>query len=153
MKPNPASIAFVVTLAITTGFAIGQAPKGESIQDAVASKTAKFESVSASSSEVKKALDAKDLAAGIKLAGKVGSFTGTIVSEYVPRSHSAIYLDFSKPYRNSISAQILAANFAKFPALSSLKGKKVLISGKFLLYEGKNPEVDVVNISSLKLVK
>lgn len=122
-------------------------------QAPLASKSAKFGSIAASSPELKKALDCKDLAAGLKLAGKTGSFTGVIVSVYTPRTGNDVYLDFSQPYENTISGQVAKANFSKFPKLSTLRGKRVLITGKFFAYRGTHPEVEVESPAQIKIVK
>jgi hypothetical protein len=144
---------FVSSLAIACTFGLAHGRRPGLAQDLGASKTAKFATVSAKSADVRKALDAKNLAAGLKLAGKKGSFVGTVVSVYTPRNHAGVYLDFSQPYKNSISGQILAANLAKFPSLSVLSGKRVLITGKFFVYERTHPEVAIDELTDIKLVK
>ena len=127
--------------------------KAAPAQETVASKTSHFATISGKSPELKKAIDSKDLAAGLKLTGKIGAFTGTVSSTYSSRNHAAVYIDFSEPWKNSISGQVLAVNFSKFPILSELKGKRVLISGKFNAYRGTHPEVEIKSLKDIKIVK
>ncbi len=122
-------------------------------QGAVASKTAHFGSVAKTDSAVKKALNCKDLGGGAKLVGKPAAFTGVVDSVYSPKAGDAVYLDFSNPWKNSLSAHVKAADFAKLPALSGLKGKLVLITGTISLYGKSHPEIVVSSPSQIKLVK
>jgi hypothetical protein len=144
--------AIVFALVSTAGFAAQSLSMQPATQGSVASKTAKFGTVSASSAAVKKALSSKDLKGGAKMVGKAGSFTGLVDVAYEPKSHKDVYIDFSKPWKNTISAHVRAADFAKFPVLTTLNGKQVLVTGKFSLNSG-HPEIVLTSVSQLKLVK
>ncbi len=118
-------------------------------QSAVASKTARFETVSANSPEVARALKSDDLAGGTQLAGRTGSFTGTVFSVY--NSTSSVYVDFAQDWHKALSADLKQANAAKFPDMKSLKGKRVVITGVFSLYDKTHPEIDLLSPSQVKI--
>lgn len=120
-------------------------------QSAVAAKTG-FSTVSASSGEVKRAVKATDLAGATKLVGKNGSFTGTVSQVYSPSDHDIAILDFAQNYRSALTAIVKPANYAKLPNIDGLAGKTVLVSGKFIAYEGK-PEIEITSPAQVKIVK
>lgn len=120
-------------------------------QSAVASKTATFATVKAGDGSVTQALKASDLAGAKKLVGKEGAFEGTVTALYAPGSNALVILNFDKNYRNALTAVVRAKNFAAFPDLKALKGKRVLVSGKFEDYQGR-PEVALTKLDQLKLI-
>ncbi|HVT11643.1 MAG TPA: hypothetical protein VHE55_05210 [Fimbriimonadaceae bacterium] len=136
--------------AITAGQGVA---KTNPTQESVASRSAKFATISKNDPAVRKALACKDLAGATRLAGKPGAFTGVVSSVYSPKDHGSVFIDFSEPWKNSISGHVKAADYAKFPALSALKGKQVLITGAFTLYSHSHPEIQVTSLSQIKLVK
>jgi hypothetical protein len=120
-------------------------------QSSVAAKGA-FSTIPGSSKPVKKALKASDLAGATKLVGKNGSFTGTVSQVYSPDNHGIAILDFAKDYKSAMTAIVKPANYSKLPNLDSLVGKTVLISGKFISYDGK-PEIEITSVKQVKSVK
>ncbi|WP_395091938.1 hypothetical protein [Armatimonas sp.] len=95
-------------------------------------------SFKAGDGSVTKALKATDLAGAKKLVGKDGAFEGTVVKVFSPSSNGLVILNFDK-------------NYADFPDIQSLKGKHVLISGKFDDFKG-SPEIVLARPDQLKLV-
>ena len=119
-------------------------------QSSVAARTA-FGTVPAADKSVTTALDAKALAAAAKLAGKPGSFQGIVVSVYSPKSHSFVALDFAAHYKDALTADIAPADYAKFPDLTQLAGKHVLVSGKFVAH-GSQTQIAVTSPAQIKIV-
>ncbi len=120
-------------------------------QSEVASKSA-FATVKEDDSAVKKALAAKELAEAKKLIGKDGAFKGTVTKVFSPRGNSMVILDFAPNFKDALTAVLKAVNYAKFPDMSQLKDKKVLISGKFEDYKGA-PQIVLEKLEQIRLIK
>lgn len=129
-----------------------QAKAAAETQESVASTTAKFSTVTALDPAVKKALSFKDKAAGMQRVGKKGSFTGTVVNVHDSR-HGNLYLNFAQDWKQTLSGHIAAKDFAKFPALNGLKGKRLLLTGTFSAYQGEHPQIDLTSPAQIKIVK
>lgn len=121
-------------------------------QVTVASKTAKFGSVEAGDGSVKEALKATDLDGAKAKQGKTGAFTGKIVKVYAPKSNAIVILNFANDYKSALTAVVEAKNFDNFPDLTELKGKTVLISGKFDAFKGA-PQILLKTPDQVKIVK
>jgi DNA/RNA endonuclease YhcR with UshA esterase domain len=130
-----------------------QKPKAEATkpQASVASKTAKFGSVKAGDGSVTKALKATDLAGAKKLIGKEAAFEGTVASVYTPKGNGLLILNFDKNYRNALTAVLRSKNYADFPDMQTLKGKRVLVTGKFEDYKG-SAELVLTKPDQIKLI-
>ena len=141
--------------ACTVPFVLAQdeKPKQEPAkpQASVASKTAKFGSVKAGDGSVTKALKASDLAGAKKLVGKDGAFEGTVVKVFSPKTNGLVILNFDKNYKNALTAVLRVKNYADFPDMQTLKGKRVLISGKFEDYKGST-EIQLTKPDQVKLI-
>jgi hypothetical protein len=105
-------------------------------QAAVAAKNVTLATVAASDPKVKAALDAKDLAGAKKLAGKPGAFVGTVADVYTSRGNRVTKLNFDQDFKKAMTAVVFPPAYGKFPDLKSLKGKKLLVSGKVEEYRG-----------------
>ena len=153
LKLRLSLLAAVCALSVSFVLAQEDKPKPEPAkpQASVASKTAKFGTVKAGDSSVTKALKATDLAGAKKLVGKDGAFEGTVVKVFSPSSNGLVILNFDKNYRNALTAVLRVKNYAEFPDMQSLKGKHVLISGKFDDFKG-SPEVVLARPDQLKLI-
>jgi hypothetical protein len=121
-------------------------------QAAVAAKQVTFGILTAEDAKVKSAVKADDLTAARPLIGKSGSFQGTVVRVYSPTSNSVVLLDFAREYRTAVTAVVRSADFARFPDLTSVKGKRVLVTGKVSEFKGQ-PQVELVRPDDLKLVR
>ena len=110
-----------------------------------------FGTVAATDKSVTAALDAKALADAEKLVGKPGSFQGTVTQVYSPKNHSFVALDFAAHYRDALTADIAPADYAKFPDLTQLAGKRVLVSGKFVAH-GEQTQLAVTSPDGIKIV-
>ena len=119
-------------------------------QASVAAKGA-FGTVAASDKLLTAALDAKALADAKKLAGKPGSFQGTVTSVYSPKNHGFASLDFAAHYRDALTANIAPADYAKFPDLTQLVGKHVVVSGMFVA-RGEQTQLAVTSPDGIKIV-
>jgi hypothetical protein len=120
-------------------------------QAELASKAA-FATIPAVSLELKKALEAHDLARAKKLIGQEGTIQGTVAKVFTPKSNALVILNFDKDYKKALVAVVKAADFAKFPNLETLKDKRVLVRGKFVDYNG-TPELSLTDASHVKIVK
>ncbi len=127
------------------------ADKAIPAQSDVAAKTA-FATVAASDKSVTAALDAKALADALKLIGKPGSFQGTVSQVYSPDTHAVAILDFAPHYRDALTATVKPDAYAKFPDLSTLVGKHVLISGKFTANAHGAAQIELTGPSQVKVI-
>jgi hypothetical protein len=121
-------------------------------QAETASKSATFASVSATDKSVTGALKSTDLEGAKKLEGKAGAFTGTVTKVFAPKGNSLVILNFAADYKTAVTAVVRWKSFSAFPTLTSLEGKKVLVSGKFVNYQDR-PEIELTSPSQLKIVK
>jgi hypothetical protein len=127
-------------------------PKPAAKQADVASQTAKFESVSKTSDSYKNALDAHALDKAIKMVDKEGAFKGTVAKVFEPRGGAMAILNFDENYRNALTALVRKDSFDKFPALTNLLTKEVVVTGKFIDYQG-HAEIVLTNVAQIKLVQ
>jgi hypothetical protein len=128
---------------------------GASAQDTqaeLASKTAKFEKIVKTDASVTAAMDAHDLRAAAALVGKDGSFKGTVTKLYTPKSGSLVILNFDRDYKTALTAVVKRAEFGKFPDLSKLEGKRVLVTGKFVDFKGAT-EMDLTSPDQVKIIE
>jgi len=121
-------------------------------QSAVAGKQVTFASVAMDDPKVKEATKADDLTAARRAMGKSGTFHGTIVRVYTPSSNRVVLLDFAREYKTAVTAVVRSADFARFPDLATLKGKRILVSGKVSEYKGQ-PQVELVRPDDLKIIR
>ena len=121
------------------------------LQHVVASKTAKFEAVTKSDPSYKNALDAHDLSGTRKLVGTEGAFHGTVDKFYEEPDGDIVVFDFDPNYRTAITAVLRNKDFPKFPDVRELKGKEILVSGKFVDYHGK-AQIELTDPRQIKLV-
>ena len=121
-------------------------------QSESASKSAKFATVKAADSALKDAVPAKDLAGAKKLVGKPGKFVGVVAKVYSPQTNGIVILNFDKNYRTALTAVLRPTDFAKFPDMKSLEGKKVLVSGKFVAYK-EQVEIELTDPAQIKIVQ
>jgi len=129
----------------------GQQPPGDA-QAKVASKTAKLGSVAADDAAMKTALGAKDLAGAKKATGKDGAFRGKVIYVFVSNSGKTLILNFDQDYKSALCAVLKKDHFAHFPDLRTLAGKEVLITGKFIDFEGRS-EIELTDPGQIRVVK
>jgi hypothetical protein len=128
------------------------APKPAGKQADVASKTVKFTAVSKTSDLYKTALDAHALDAAAKQVDKDGAFKGTVAKIFEPRGGAMAIINFDANYRSALTALLRKENFDKFPALTNLADKEVVVTGKFIDYQGR-AEIVLTNAAQIKLVE
>ena len=141
---------FAFAAAFIAVFALGAAAQNSQAQSA--SKTAIFDTVAKTDDTVKAALDAHDQKAAGKLVGKTGSFTGTVTKLYSPKSGSIVILNFDRDYKTALTAVVKRDDFGRFPDLSRLEGKQVLVTGKFIDFKGST-EIDLTKLEQIKIVE
>jgi len=122
------------------------------LQHAVASKTAKFDTVSKTDESYTTAFDAHDLAGAYKKVGQKGAFKGTVSNIFEERDGDLLILNFDPQYRTALVAVLKNPDFPKFPDVKELKGKEVLVSGSFVDYHGK-AEIMLTDPGQIKIVK
>lgn len=120
-------------------------------QSSVAAKTA-FATVAVSAKAVSQALDAKALPDALKLVGKPGAFQGTVSQVYSPHDHDIAILDFAPHYRDALTATLKPDAYAKFPDLSQLVGKHVLITGKFSANPHGVAQIELTSPDQVKII-
>jgi DNA/RNA endonuclease YhcR with UshA esterase domain len=128
-----------------------QDKKPMATQASVASKTAKFATVKATDPSVKKAVAATSLDTVMKSVGKSITVVGTVDAVYVPKSNSIVILNFAKEYWTAATAALKAKDYAAFPNMQQLKGKKVLITGTVKEYKEK-PEIELLKPAQIKII-
>jgi hypothetical protein len=139
-------VSFVVLAAIGA-----TAQDNSSPQSQVASKKAKFDTINASDPVLKTAIDAHDLSKAAGLIGKTGSFKGTVDRLYAPKGGSLVIFNFDRDYKTALTAIVRKGDFSKFPDLTKLEGKQVLITGKFIDYKGA-AEIELTDPNQIKLI-
>lgn len=120
-------------------------------QSEVAARDKSFLKIAATAPEVKAAKRAEDLDAAKNLVEKTASFIGTVDRIFVPPGNGLVLINFAKNFRNAVVGVVRAPDYAKFPNLNALKGKKVLITGKVTDHKGR-PQVELTQLESIKLV-
>lgn len=137
-------------------FPVKAAPKTASktrMRGAAQSKVAlKSAFPTAPKASLKGALDVKNLAAAAKSVGKVALFSGVVERVYAPKSGAFVLLNFAKDYKTALVGSVRAKDFRVFPDLQNLKGKRVALRGKVVLYQGL-PEIELMNAGAIRLVK
>lgn len=103
-------------------------------------------------SSIKGAISATDLTTAIKAVGKTVTVVGVVDKVFVPGGGSIVLLNFAKDYKKAVVGAVKKKDFGAFPVLASLKGKKVVISGKMISYKGQ-PEVELTKPGAIKIVK
>jgi len=119
-------------------------------QSDAASTTAKFGVVAATDDAYKSALDAHALDDALKLVDKDGAFKGKVAKVYEPRGLAIV--EFDENYKSALTAIVRGTNFAKFPALTNLIGKDVLVTGKFIKFRD-SAEIVLDGPEQIKVVK
>ena len=142
--------------AVTVALAAAQvqlkpAASNRKSQSEVASK-AKFKVIKEGAPELKTALESHQLDAAKKLSGKEGGFYGTVDRAYETASHSVLFLDFDKDFKKSIAAVLMPSHFADLPDMKQLKGHKVLVLGKWVIYQGR-PEIIIEKVGQIEVVQ
>lgn len=144
--PAPAAPPALASAKAADGDPIGKA------QSEMASKTAAFGTIPAADPAVAKALEAHSLADAQKQVGKAGAFQGTVSQVYSPDDHDIVILDFDKKYKTALTAVVMPADYAKFPDLSTLQGKRILVSGTWSAPKGK-PQMTLTSPAQLKVIR
>lgn len=142
----------VAALMMVALLGVGEAEAQDSPQKAAASKTAKFESVAKTDALYTGAIEAHDKAAAGKLVGKDGAFRGTVVKVYTNRTGSVLILNFDRDYKTALTAALKKSEFSKFPDMSQLDGKEIVVSGKFIDFNG-NTEIVLSDPKQIAVVK
>jgi hypothetical protein len=119
-------------------------------QAAVASTNASYGSITATDDAYKSALDAHALDDALKMVDKDGAFKGKVAKVYEP--HGLAIVEFDENYRTALTAIVRGTNFSKFPALTNLIGKDVVVTGKFIKYRDA-AEIVLDKPEQIKVVK
>src|SRR5262249_53917309 len=86
----------------------------------------------------------------MKLVGTEGSFRGTVDKLFEERDGDLIVFDFDPNYRTALTAVLRNPDFPKFPVVRDLKGKEIVVSGKFVDYHGK-AQIELTDPKQIKL--
>ena len=124
----------------------------EASQKSVASKSAKFETVAKTDKAYTSAIDAHDKAAAEKLVGKDGAFKGKVSKLFSPRGGSVLILNFDSDYKTALTAVLKKGEFSKFPDMSQLEGKEIVVTGKFSEFKGST-QIVLTDPKQISLVK
>ena len=127
-------------------------PANTKPQSELAAKGATFRTVPATDTKVKTALAATDLAGAKKAVGKTGAFVGTVADVYISRGNGVTKLNFDADFHKAFTAVIFPNTYAKLPDVKTLKGKKLLVTGKIEEYKG-DYEIVVKDLDQIKTVK
>lgn len=162
MKMNLLKIMFAVAVLMFVSFAGATSLRAQygdhkghgrdASQKSVASKTAKFETVAKTDALYTGAIDAHDKAAAVRMNGKDGAFKGKVAKLYTPRGGNLLILNFDDDYKSALTAVLKKENFSKFPDLSQLDGKEIVVSGKFTEFKG-SPQIEISDPKQIVIVK
>jgi hypothetical protein len=133
-----------------SGGATKKTPRKKRPSQAQLAQKSSFPSIA--SSQIKGAVSATDLAGAKKAEGKNATVVGTVTKVFAPGSGSIVLLNFAADYKKAVVGAIKASDFSKFPDLAALKGKKVALMGKMVIYKG-SPEIELTTAGAIKLVK
>jgi len=147
-----AGLAQTATAPGTTNFLAPHAQTPPPTQSTVASSTATFGKIARTDDAYTNALDAHDLSAGLKLTDKDAAFRGTVTRLFEPRSGAIAILNFDVQYKTAMTAVLRKENYTKFPALKSLVGRAVLVTGKITNYHD-SPEIVLTSPDQIKVVE
>lgn len=152
-------IAATAALMLTCGAARAQKPAEKSganpakpTQASLAAKGKSFGTIAATDAEVTGATKADDLAAAKKQVGKSAAFVGNVAKVFTLKSNSIVLLNFAKDYKTALVGAVKAEDFAKFPDLKTLEGKRVLLTGKVIDFKGQ-PEVELTSPDGIKVIR
>lgn len=120
-------------------------------QSEVASK-AKFAEIDRKSAMAAKPIDAHKLDDAKKLKGKAGAFTGTVTKVFEANGNSVVILNFDKDFQAAVTAVLFPKSYAAFPDMSQLKGRELLVTGKWELYKDR-PEIVLTSKDQIKIIK
>ena len=152
MKSVLVSSFFRTTAIIAIAILAVSAAAAQDSQSSVASKSAKFQNVAKTDALYTGALDAHDKAGAEKMIGKSGAFKGTVTKAFTPRSGGIVILNFDDDYKSAMTAVLKKSDFSKFPDVSDLVGKEIVVSGKFMDFKG-SPEIELSDPKQVALVK
>ena len=152
MKSVLVSSFFRTTALIAIAILAVSAAAAQDSQSSAASKSAKFQNVTKTDALYTGALDAHDKSGAEKLIGKSGAFKGTVTKAFTPRSGGIVILNFDDDYKSAMTAVVKKSDFSKFPDLTQIIGKEVVISGKFMDFKG-SPEIELSDPKQVALVK
>lgn len=141
------------TVLLLPGFA-GAAPKlkpAKVTQAQVALKSA-FPVVKATDPSVRSALPATNLAKARTKLNKPAMFSGVVTQVYAPKNGKRVLVDFAPDYKKAVIGLVDARSFKLFPDLRTLKGKRVLLSGRVIAYK-EQVQVDLSSPSAIRIVK
>jgi hypothetical protein len=124
----------------------------EGSQKSAASKTATFATVAKADALYKRAIDAHDKLSAGKMSGKDGAFKGKVTKLFSPRGGNILILNFDDDYKTALTAVLKKDNFSKFPDLSHLEGKEIVVSGKFTEFKG-SPQIELIDLKQIAVVK
>jgi hypothetical protein len=101
---------------------------------------------------VARALDARDLEAAKKLAGKEATVIGTVDRVFVSEGNSVVVLNFDRNFRNAVSVALQPENYTKFPDVRTLTGQRLLVTGKVGDFQGR-PQIELLRPEQVKIIK
>ncbi len=147
-------VVSALALVVAAGLTFPPAARAQSEQKPQSELAAKssFKELEADDPSIEKALVAHDLEGARKLIGKSGAFQGEVVKVYTPDHNKIVILNFARNYKDALTAVIRPSSYARFPDLTKLKGKKVLVTGKFEEYRGA-PQIVLTDADQLKVIK
>ncbi len=128
------------------------AKKPANSQSDLASKTVTLEKIGKGSEIYTNAVEAHDFTKAKEQMDKKGALRGTVAKIFEPRGNSMAIINFDAKYQSALTAVVRKADFSKFPDLKKLVGKPVVVSGKFIDYQGR-PEIILTSPDQIKLVE
>lgn len=122
-------------------------------QSEVASKSTRFQTISEKHPAVAEALVATDTAEARKQKGKMARFTGTVTDVHFDRLNLVVEIYFDeKSGRDTLKAVVNHTHFDSFPDLNVLRGKKLLVTGRFTEYR-KEMEIELYDPIQVQFVE
>ena len=148
---KPASSATNAAPAKAGGAGVGgqSARPPRKLQADDASTNAVFGAIARTDAAYKSALDAHALADALKMVDQDGAFKGTVAKVFEPRGLAIV--EFDENYKTALTAIVRGTNFSKFPVLTNLIGKDVLVTGKFIKFR-ESAEIVLEKPEQIKVV-
>ena len=110
-----------------------------------------FASIAATDPAVKKSVSAKKLDILRKRIGTDATVIGRVTQIYVPKGDALQVVNFAEPHYFAITAVLRKRDADKFPALKSLVGKKIIVTGRLVDYKDK-AQIELTDPTQIKIV-
>jgi len=106
-------------------------------QQQMASASARFGTIARTAPLYKSAMDAHNLALAKRSLGKAARFRGVVSQVFQDPANQTLVVDFDPQYTRALTAVLTFRGYRSFPAMRTLQGREVVVSGPLIRYQDK----------------